>query len=73
MDLTPEERRRGVEEAFASLRLDGLKPTAAALRDAEDYIQGRRTLEEIITDVVRRHTADSSPAPVNRAFDMGCG
>lgn len=56
VDLAPEERRRDVEEAFASLRLDGLKPTEAALRDAEDYIEGRRTLEEIITDVVARHT-----------------
>ncbi|GAA2073837.1 antitoxin VbhA family protein [Microbacterium hatanonis] len=57
MDLTPDQRRRGVEEAFASLRLDGLKPTAAALQDAEDYIEGRRTLDEIIADVVARHTA----------------
>lgn len=55
--LTAEQRRVGVEESFASLRLAGLHPTRAALNDAEDYVEGRRTLDEIIADAVSRHTA----------------
>jgi len=53
-----EERLRGVLEAFQSCRLDGLKPTRAAVRDGWDYIEGRRTLDEIIEDVIRRHTRE---------------
>lgn len=32
-----------------------MHPSTAAMRDAEDYIEGRRTLEELIDDVVARH------------------
>lgn len=28
--------------------LDGLSPSPAALQDAQDYVDGRRTLEELI-------------------------
>lgn len=55
---TREERLNGVLEAFHSCRLDGLAPTRAAVRDGWDYIEGRRSLEEIIEDVVRRHTRE---------------
>lgn len=58
MGLTEDQRRHGVEEAFASLRLAGLNPTPAALRDARDYIEGRRSLDELIGDVVARHTRE---------------
>ncbi|WP_145985688.1 antitoxin VbhA family protein [Microbacterium phyllosphaerae] len=51
-----EERLNGVLEAFHSCQLDGLRPTRAAVRDAWDYIEGRRTLDDLIEDVVRRHT-----------------
>ncbi|WP_168429565.1 MULTISPECIES: antitoxin VbhA family protein [unclassified Microbacterium] len=51
-----EERLNGVLEAFHSCQLDGLQPTRAAVRDGWDYVEGRRTLDEIIEDVVRRHT-----------------
>ena len=56
MALTKEQRRAGVAESFATLRLEGMQPTPAAERDADDYIEGRRTLDEIIVDVVARHT-----------------
>ncbi|SDH40612.1 antitoxin VbhA family protein [Microbacterium sp. 77mftsu3.1] len=56
MALTKQQRRTGVAESFATLRLAGMQPTSAAERDADDYIEGRRTLDEIITDVVARHT-----------------
>lgn len=53
-----EEKLSGVLEAFHSCRLDGLKPTRDAVRDGWDYIEGRRTLDEIIEDVVRRHSPE---------------
>lgn len=49
-------RAKGAAEALHSGTLDGLPPTPDALRDAQDYIDGHRTLDEIIGDVVRRHT-----------------
>ncbi|MBT2496206.1 hypothetical protein J7E45_11355 [Microbacterium sp. ISL-59] len=55
---TRQERLNGVLEAFHSCRLDGLKPTRAAVRDGWDYIEGRRTLDELIEDVVRRRTGE---------------
>lgn len=50
------ERAEGVAESFATLRLEGMHPTEDVIRDAEDYIEGRRTLDELITDVVARYT-----------------
>lgn len=56
--LTREQRMNSVAESLHSGVLDGLKPTPAALRDAQDYIDGIRSLEELIEDVRRRHTRD---------------
>ncbi|MFK0402030.1 antitoxin VbhA family protein [Microbacterium sp. NPDC090225] len=56
LDHSRQQRLSGVLEAFHSCWLDGLKPTSAAIRDGWDYIEGRRTLDELIEDVVRRHT-----------------
>jgi len=53
---TREERLNGVLEAFYSCQLDGLPPTRGAIRDGWDYIEGRRSLDELIQDVVQRHT-----------------
>lgn len=53
---TREERLRTTREALHSGVLDGLKPSPAAIQDAWEYIDGRRTLDELIHDVVRRHT-----------------
>lgn len=49
-------RAHGVAEALHSGVLDGRTPSPAAVQDAWDYIEGRRTLDEIIEDVIRRHT-----------------
>ncbi|MBT2485900.1 MULTISPECIES: metallophosphoesterase [unclassified Microbacterium] len=54
--LDREKRAKGAAEALHSGVLDGLVPTAGALQDAQDYIDGRRTLDELIEDVRRRHT-----------------
>jgi hypothetical protein len=55
MALTKRQRRAGVEESFATLRLEGMEPSPAARRDATDYIEGRRTLDDIIQGAVTRH------------------
>lgn len=55
-DLERERRMNSVAEALHSGVLDGKKPSPAALQDARDYIDGRRTLDELIEDVRRRHT-----------------
>lgn len=56
-------RIRNVAESLHDGTLDGLRPTPQALRDAQDYVDGRRTLEEIIEDVVRRHTRPPQEEP----------
>ncbi|MCK8468265.1 metallophosphoesterase [Microbacterium sp. KSW4-16] len=56
-------RIRNVAESLHEATLDGLKPTPQALRDARDYVDGRRTLEEILEDVRRRHTRDPEDEP----------
>lgn len=55
-DIDRDWRRRSVAESLHDATLDGLKPTPQARRDAQDYVDGRRTLEEILEDVRRRHT-----------------
>ncbi|GAA1218376.1 metallophosphoesterase [Microbacterium maritypicum] len=54
--LAREKRAKGAAEALHSGVLDGLSPSPAALQDAQDYVDGRRTLDEMIEDVRRRHT-----------------
>jgi hypothetical protein len=61
--MTREERLRATAEALHSGVLDGLKPSPAAIQDAWDYIEGRRTLEELIEDVRRRHTRNPEEKP----------
>ncbi len=55
-DIDRDWRIRNVAESLHDGMLDGLKPSAQALRDAQDYVDGRRTLEELIEAVRRRHT-----------------
>lgn len=37
------------------MTVDGVAPSPDAVSDAQDYIDGRRTLDEIVADVRRRH------------------
>lgn len=60
---TREQRMNSTAEALHSGVLDGLKSTPRALRDAQDYIDGLRDLEELIEDVRRRHTRDPEEEP----------
>lgn len=55
-DIDRDWRIRNVVESLHDATLDGFKPTPQALQDAQDYVDGRRTLEELIEDVRRRHT-----------------
>lgn len=61
--LTREKRIETTDEAVHSAVLDGLRPTTQARRDAQDYIDGVRTLEEIIEHVRRRHTRNCEEDP----------
>ncbi|WP_301110822.1 metallophosphoesterase [Microbacterium sp.] len=51
-----ERRAASVVKSMNSMAVDGLAPTPDALRDAQDYLDGHRSLDEIIEDVRRRHT-----------------
>lgn len=55
-DIDRDWRIRNVGESLHEATLDGLRPTPQALRDAQDYVDGRRSLEDILEDVRRRHT-----------------
>lgn len=56
-------RIHNVAESLHDGTLDGRKPSTQALRDAQDYVDGRRTLDELIEDVRRRHTRDPEEKP----------
>lgn len=58
-----DQRLHGAAEALHSGVLDGRSPSPAAIRDAWDYIDGRRTLDEILDDVRRRHTRRPEEEP----------
>ncbi|MGW9157460.1 metallophosphoesterase [Microbacterium sp. NPDC055665] len=60
---TREQRASSVAESLYSGVPDGLKPTPRALRDAQDYIDGLRSLDEILEDVRRRHTRNPDERP----------
>jgi len=49
------ERRRTVIETFASLALEGLHPTTENLNDAWDYIEGNKTLEQILVETKAKY------------------
>ncbi|MFJ4225410.1 metallophosphoesterase [Microbacterium sp. NPDC089695] len=51
-----ERRAVSVVKSMDSMAVDGLAPSPEALHDAQDYVDGRRTLDELTEDVVRRHT-----------------
>lgn len=58
-----EKRMKSTAESLHSGVLDGRRPSPDAIRDAQEYIDGRRTLDELIEDVVRRHTRTSEDKP----------
>jgi len=55
---TWQQRKDGVEEAFASLRLEGLYPSYDEIRLAREYIEGRMTLDEIRAQPIIGLTGD---------------
>lgn len=59
-DLERERRAKSVSRTIDSWAVDGLSPTPAALRDAQEYIDGHRSLEELLDEVRQRHTRPSS-------------
>ena len=51
-----ERRAASVARSMDSMAVDEIAPSTDALRDAQDYVDGRRTLDELAEGVVRRHT-----------------
>lgn len=62
-DVEREWRMNSVAAALHDATLDGKAPTPDAIRDAWAYIDGHRTLDEIIDDVRRRHTRHPKEEP----------
>ncbi|WP_101845311.1 metallophosphoesterase [Zhihengliuella sp. ISTPL4] len=62
-DIDRDWRIRNVAESLHDATLDGLRHSPEALRDAQDYVDGRRTLDEILEDVRRRHTRNPEEKP----------
>lgn len=55
--LTPqqiEQRRRDVQDALASQRLEGLEPDAQTLRQMQQYVEGQIELADIVAAFARR-------------------
>ncbi len=48
-------RRRSVANALASVQIEKLQPSDALKRDLDGYVDGRKTITEIIDAVLRRH------------------
>lgn len=51
-----ERRAASVAKSMDSMAVGGVAPSSDALSDAQDYIDGRRALDEVVEDVRRRHT-----------------
>ena len=48
-------RQRDVANALASLRIENLYPTDAMKRELDGYVNGRKSIAEVIAEVMRRH------------------
>lgn len=48
-------RREAVESATGSLAAEGLRPTAASDQDAEAYVRGSLSAEEMVDRALARH------------------
>lgn len=54
---TPEGRRRALSSADASVRAEGLVPSADYARDAEEYAAGLISADELVERAEARHRA----------------
>ncbi|SAI73136.1 Uncharacterised protein [Bordetella ansorpii] len=55
--LTPkeiEQRRRDVDDALASQRLEGLEPDAQTVRQMQQYVDGQVELADVVAIFARR-------------------
>jgi len=64
-----EKRAASVAKSLDSMAVDGRAPSPDALRDAQDYVDGRRSLDELIEDVRRRHTRPAEEEGGERGHD----
>jgi hypothetical protein len=61
------ERRAHIEQAMASVRLEGLEPSDGAKAVFELYISGTRTLDEVGAEIRALHARE--PRPVHLPGD----
>jgi len=54
-EQTAAERRAALESARASVRAEGLTPTPAFDADAEDYVAGTLSADELVERAEQRH------------------
>lgn len=47
---TQEERAAQSDDVIARLRLDGIEPTPQILKWADDYVEGRSTIDDIAAE-----------------------
>lgn len=55
-DTTREEREKRVKDAFAIVSLGSPEPPEADLVFFEDYIEGRKELDQILQEVIAKYT-----------------
>lgn len=48
-------RQRDVANAIASLQIENLQPSDALKRELDGYVDGRKSIAEVIAEVLRRH------------------
>ncbi len=61
-DLGPRDRRRAaVDSVRGSLAAEGLEPTADYEVDAEQYVSGSLTADELVARAEQRHRKTSEP------------
>ena len=53
--LTPEQQKQ-LEWATQNLRLEGYEPSQEDIKEAELILLGEKTADDVVKDIIRRHT-----------------
>lgn len=66
LDQARAERREHVENAIASVRLEGLEPTPGAMAIFDRYVAGEITIEQMGEEIRALNAREFGPVPVSR-------
>lgn len=61
--LTPEQRQRrakAIAQAYGSLRIEGIEPTAEGKRQHQRWVNGQASADEIVAELTAYHLAESA-------------